>query len=628
MCGIFGVLNPTSAGIDRSAARQCLDLLEHRGPDDHGWYEDADVALGHRRLTIMDLSATGVQPMSNEDETVWITFNGEIYDFWKLRDELEALGHRFRSTSDTEVIVHGYEEWGLEVLDRIDGMFAFGLWDQRTRTLLLARDRLGKKPLFVARKGDTIAFSSQLRPLIASGIARPVIRPDSLREYLFLNYVVGPKTIFEDIELLPPGSWLRATEAGVETGRYWDLRTVAPDRSGDQQGRFERMLVEATHSRMVSDAPLGIFLSGGVDSAVIAAIAQQHREQAESTFSVGFESPSYDERPKARAVADLLGTHHHEIICRAEDVPTIMPHLARSADHLLADQSMIPLAKLAAETKKYVKVVLTGDGGDELLAGYQTYDALKVAAYYVRYLPRVLRGALSQLGDRLPTRSEKMSASMIAERFFKATTGDLAQAHASWRAIWAHDEIDALLGGRWPGGNEYADYAARVELRPDWSLLRSAVHADITTWLVDSILAKVDRATMGAGLEARSPLLDSRLVEFAFATLLTDEKRNAGKRPLRRFATTLLGPEHAGEKKEGFQTPFASWFGGPLRGYVREQIVALGKRLPGVFDGDVMERVEAEHAAGTRNHGLKLWSLVALSEWAALFPELRLAEPR
>jgi asparagine synthase (glutamine-hydrolysing) len=623
VCGIFGILNADSAGISNDAARGCLELLAARGPDDQGWYEDEHVVLGHRRLTIMDLSAAGRQPMCNEDGSVWIVFNGEIYGFRELRDELQRLGHRFRSTADTEVILHGYEEWGRQVLGRIDGMFAFALWDRNKHLLLLARDRLGKKPLFVARRRSAIAFASQLRPLVASGIVRPVVRFDSLREYLFLNYVTGPKTIFEDAELVPPGTWLEVTTEGVGEGRYWNLLSVNPRRVADEQARFDELLVSATETRLVSDAPLGIFLSGGVDSAVVAALAQAE-SRARSTFAVGFDDTSYDEREKAREVARRLGTDHHEVVCRAEDVPKIAAYIARSADHLLADQSMIPLAKLAIEAKRVVKVVLTGDGGDELLAGYSTYRALEAARLYMRLVPKGLRAALLRLATHLPTSSEKMAASTLLSRFLTATTGDLAQAHGSWRCIWSHEEIDALLGARSPDVREWARYAEYFARAHDRSLLQRAVYADISTWLVDSILAKVDRATMATGLEARSPFLDSRLVEFAFATLLGADGRNVGKVPIRRLAAALLGPDLAATKKEGFQTPFGHWFAGPLREYVRERIDLLGAKLPGVFRGEVLHRIETEHASRRRNHDFKLWSLVALAEWCALYPELTL----
>jgi asparagine synthase (glutamine-hydrolysing) len=624
MCGIFGVYKPASAGVTIDRGQRCLDLLAHRGPDDRGWYDDPDVMLGHRRLTIMDLSAAGAQPMANEDGTIRITFNGEIYGFHELRKELAALGHTFVSTSDTEVVLRGYEQWGRGVLDRIDGMFAFGIWDAKRHMLLLARDRLGKKPLFVAVRDGALAFASQMRPLVASGVVDPVVRPDALREYLFLNYVVGPKTIFEGVELLPAGSWLEASSDGIRSGVHWRLADAAVVACENPQRRFEEILLDATRTRMISDAPLGVFLSGGIDSALIAAIAQSESSERRSTFSVGFDDPTYDERPKARRVAKRLGTNHHEVLCSAEDVPGILPLLVTSADHLLADQSMIPLTKLALETKRHVKVVLTGDGGDELLAGYPTYRALEAAAPYTRWVPRTLRVAAAKLGRRmLPAQTSKMSASMVAGRFLEATVGNVAEAHASWRAIWLHDEIDSLMKHRTDSTSECVAYAARMQPRMGWSRLQSAVSADVSTWLVDSILAKVDRATMSTGLEARSPLLDSRLMEFAFGTLLRDPKRNAGKQPLRRMAERMIGAELANTKKAGFQTPFAGWFAGPLRPYVRERLGRVAQLFPGVFDPDVVRRVESEHASGARNHDLKIWSLVVLAEWAALYPGVR-----
>ncbi len=626
MCGIFGVLAPRAAGLTSEAARRALADLAHRGPDDEGWYETPEIVLGHRRLSIMDLSSAGHQPMANEDGTVWLTFNGEIYRFREVREDLERLGHVFRSHADSEVLIHGWEAWGSEVLERVDGMFAFALWDARARTLLLARDRLGKKPLFVARRGATLAFASQIRPLVTCGLAEPVIDPEALRGYLFANYVLGPRTVFRGVELLPAGSWLLCRNGAVSTGRYWDLARAARALDGnDPQRVFEATLAEATRARLVSDAPLGIFLSGGLDSAVVAALAQRDGGRRQSTFSVGFEDPSYDESPKAARVAARLGTAHHEVVCRPEDVPDLLPWLTRSADHLLADQSMIPLAKLAREARRSVKVVLTGDGGDELLAGYPTYRALRVAAAYIRAVPRPLRAVAAGLADRLPASSGKMAPSMLLARFLRATTGSLARAHASWRTIHTHEEIDGLLGGRWGGVEEWRPHAERLDLAPGWPLIKAAVHADIATFLVDSILAKVDRATMAFGLEARSPLLDSRLMALAFGTFLAAPERYTPKVPLRRLAVALLGAELASVRKEGFQTPFAAWFAGPLRDYARSQLESLTAALPDVLDKDVLLRIEAEHAARRRDHSLKLWSLVALAEWCRVYPGLRLA---
>lgn len=626
MCGIIGILNPQQRDISSSAARACLEQLAHRGPDDEGWYEDPFIMLGHRRLSIMDLSPAGHEPMSNEDGTVWITFNGEIYHFWKLRSELQEMGHVFRSTSDVEVVIHGYEQWGRGVLDRIDGMFAFGIWDARSRTLLLARDRLGKKPLFFARKGATLAFASQVRPLVTLGIAEPVIEPTALRQYLFLNYVIGPRTIFRDVQQLGAGSLMECTAAGTTMDRYWDLTTLTSDHRGDVERTFESTLTEATRDRLVSDAPLGIFLSGGIDSGVVTALAQRESGRPLHTFSVGFEERSYDERPRAARIAAHLGTEHHQVVCRPDDIPELLPYLTRSADHLLADQSMIPLTKLARETKRSVKVVLTGDGGDELLAGYATYRALRIAAWYTQLVPRRMRVLAASLAERLPSTSEKMAPSMLLTRFLRATTDSLSQAHASWRVIWSHAEVDELLADRCRDFHEWEDYGCYLDGHAEWPLIKTAIYADISTWLVDSILAKVDRATMASGLEARSPLLDSRCVEFAFATIMARPEAYPEKLLLRRMAVARLGPDLAAAKKEGFQTPLSAWFAGPLADYVHGQLEVLKQTLPGVFVESVLDRVEGEHRAGVRDHGLKLWSLVALAEWCRLYPQVRLAE--
>jgi asparagine synthase (glutamine-hydrolysing) len=371
--------------------------------------------------------------------------------------------------------------------------------------------------------------------------------------------------------------------------------------------------------------PLGVFLSGGVDSALVAALAAQQAGEPLATFSVGFADPAYDERPKARRVAHALRARHCEIACDPHDVPVLLPEVTASADHLLADQSLVPLAKLAREARRSVKVVLTGDGGDELLAGYATYRALDLARRWVRWVPEGARGALAELAARLPGSPAKMAPLALLQRFLASTGGDLARAHASWRSIWSHAEISRLLRGRGDEVHEWGTYAGRMQGRPAWSLLQRAVHADVTTWLTDSILAKLDRATMATGLEARSPLLDSELVVHCFATLLRDPA-NLGKGPIRRLLARRLGDEVARTPKEGFQTPFAAWFAGPLRAYVSRSLEGLLDALPGVFDEQLLRGVAAEHALRRRNHDLKIWSLVALSEWARLYPKLRLED--
>ena len=636
MCGIFGIVPGRRSGLDESRVRFALGCLASRGPDDEGWYADDDVFFGHRRLSVIDVSPGGHQPMASDDGSVLLTDNGEIYRFDRLRRELEQLGHRFRSTSDSEVLLRGYEQWGKGVLERIDGMFAFAIWDAKTKSLLLARDRLGKKPLFWARRGDVLGFSSLLRPLVEAGVVRPEIDPVALGQYLHFNYVPGPRTIFRDAELLPAGTWLEFRDGHIETGRYWDLKNVAPEAGGaDPQRRFKSLLLDSVRARLVSDVPLGVFLSGGVDSALVAALAQRESSGARSTFSVGFREASYDEREKARRVATRIGADHHDIECTAGDVPDLLPRIVASADHLLADQSMIPLTKLAGYAKQSVTVVLTGDGGDELLAGYPTYRALDYASTYISMVPQPLREVLSSASRHLPAQAGKMATVTLLQRFLHATTSDLQRAHAGWRTIWTQDEISSIVRARRSDPRApkelfvdapWADYARQMAPHGGWNVLQRAVHADIAVWLVDSILGKVDRATMSHGLEARSPLLDSKLVEYSFATLLADPARNAGKQPIRRMARELLGDELAATAKAPFQTPFADWFAGPLRGLVRDSIATLETNLAGVFDIGRMRAIEEEHAARRHNHDFKLWGLATLAEWSKLYPGLSIAE--
>jgi asparagine synthase (glutamine-hydrolysing) len=625
MCGIFGIVDRSELGMGMRAVERAVDLLQERGPDDRGLWEDDGVVLGHTRLSVMDPSAAGHQPMVSEDGRVAVTFNGEIYRFWELRAELEERGHGFRSRTDTEVILRGYQEWGRDLVDRIDGMFALGIWDGRSRELLLVRDRFGKKPLFWTRSGGTLAFASMLRPLVACGIATPEIALEKLREFLFFNYVIGPDSILRGVRSLPPGSQLSFRDGRVEIRRYWDLADAMPEPvENPDEEEFEALVNDAVRARLVSDVPLGIFLSGGVDSSLVTALAQRESDTPLRTFTIGFDEPSYDERASARVVAERLGTTHEELVFRAEDVAELLPEITCSADHLLADQSLLPLTKLAIAAKRRVKVVLTGDGGDELAAGYPTYRALPAARAYTRLVPEDARHWLGELSTHLPTSWKKMGATSVLSRFLLATRGGVDRAHASWRAVWQHEELDALLRGRGAGVAEWRSYGSGRSASEGWTPLQRALYADVSTWLVDSILAKVDRATMATGLEARSPLLDSRLFAFTFHRLLPDS-RNHGKAPLRRLAVGLLGSDVARRRKAGFQTPFGGWFAGPLRALVRESLDVLCELMPGLWNEALLRELEEEHASRTRNHDLKLLSLLSLAAWAKLFPGVRVA---
>jgi len=625
MCGIFGVAGGNGIGVEVGAIERAVDLLQERGPDDRGLWEADGALLGHTRLSVMDPSPAGHQPMVSDDGRVAVTFNGEIYRFWELRAELEERGHRFRSRADTEVILRGYQEWGRDLVDRIDGMFALGIWDGRSRELLLVRDRFGKKPLFWTQRGGTLAFASMLRPLVASGIVAPEISLEKLREFLFFNYVIGAESILRGIHSLPPGSLLSFRNGCAEIRRYWDLADANPEpvEEADEE-EFEALVNDAVRARLVSDVPLGIFLSGGVDSSLVAALAQRECGAPLRTFTIGFDEPSYDERAAARVVAERLGTAHQELEFRADDVAELLPAITASADHLLADQSLLPLTKLAIAAKRQVKVVLTGDGGDELAAGYPTYRALPAARAYTRLVPKDARRWLGALSTRLPTSWKKMGAAALLSRFLLATRGGVDQAHASWRTVWRHEELDALLRGRGSGVVEWSSYGSGRSPREGWTPLQRALYADVSSWLADSILAKVDRATMATGLEARSPLLDSRLFAFTFHRLLP-HPRHHGKAPLRRLAAGLLGSDVARRRKAGFQTPFGGWFAGPLRPLVRENLDALCDLMPGLWDQALLRELEERHASRARNYDLKLLSLLSLAEWAKLFPGLRVA---
>lgn len=620
MCGIFGIAAPAGNSAPWPEAEVCLPALQCRGPDDSGWRTSDRVVFGHRRLSIIDISPAGRQPLTNENQTVWVVFNGEIYGFDQLRAKLEAAGHVFSSNSDTEVIVHGYEEWGRDVLKRMNGMFALAIWDAPRNRLLLARDRLGKKPLYWCQRAGRVGFASLIRPLMLSGLVDAAISPQKLREYLYFNYTLGPDSIFHDVKQIPPAGWLEFDEDGLRMGSYWDLADTDTQAAEKQGATFPELLADSIRTRLVSDVPLGVFLSGGIDSALVAALATRELGHAIPVFTVGFEEATYDERPKARKVARRLGIEACETVCRPEDVIELLPRLAASADNLLADQSMVPLAKLASLASQQVKVILTGDGGDELLGGYQTYSALRVAAPYIRLTPPGIREFVARMIRRVPKASRKMEPLAILQRFLDATTGDVAKAHASWRNIWRSREIDALLPSVPSERPEWEAYAQHMRGNPDWSQDRRAVYADIRTWLVDSILAKVDRSTMAFGLEARSPLLDFHLMEHCFGELLLT-RNGFDKHAIRELGSDLLGSDIAHTQKAGFQTPFAQWLRGPLNTYVEECVVVLNERLGDTIDATVIRTVVSEHQFGRYNHDYKIWGLLALAEWLRLYPE-------
>jgi asparagine synthase (glutamine-hydrolysing) len=595
------------------------DVMVHRGPDSFGEFTHGEAALGMRRLAIVDVEG-GRQPLGNEDGSVQVVCNGEIYNAPALARELEARGHRLRTRSDVEVIAHLYEEEGVDVAARLDGMFAFALWDTRAHRLVLGRDRVGIKPLYVTRLGDRLVWGSEAKCLLAAGLD-PQIDIQSLHDYLTLGYVPGPASIFAGVEQLAPGHVLIAQPGRIpETRQYWSLRGhVQPvERRSEASWRDELLhtLRAAVQSHLMSDVPLGVFLSGGLDSGSIVALMHELGVSPIRTFTIGFEEKSFSETDEARAVATRYGTEHHELIVRPDAV-ALLPRLVRSFDEPFADSSAIPVYHVSELARRHVKVVLSGEGGDEVLAGYETYRARRIAAMYAR-LPEAIGARLvPALVERLPVSHAKVSFDYKAKRFVSGAYLPPAAGHLWWKTI-IDDETKAAL---------YADGIGR-EARPtvrlfdalyqesDGQELDRLQYIDSQLYLPADILVKVDRMSMLHSLEARVPFLDRAMLEFT--RRIPPRLRLRGmtsKYLLRRAMADRLPAAVVNGKKRGFNVPMPSWLAGNLRDFTRDVLSPQRVRRQGLFKPAAVERLVADHLAKRRDFSRAIWTLLVLSVW-------------
>jgi asparagine synthase (glutamine-hydrolysing) len=647
MCGIAGIIDPTGAPIDGDLLRRMTRTLAPRGPDGEGYWFAPGVGLGHRRLSIIDLSAAGTQPMGGEDGLVQVTFNGEIYNFATLIDDLSALGHRFHSRSDTEVLVHGYEEWGDRLLDRIDGMFAFAIWDGRRRRLFAARDRMGKKPFYWASiprdggRGPLFVFASELKGLLpVPGLDRSV-DIEALRRYLMFEYVPAPRAIIQGARKMGAAECLTLDLAvpgvgGMGTGgpatpvirRYWNLPfpdTHAP-RSEDQAAEELRMLLgRAVKRRLVSDVPLGVFLSGGLDSStVVALMAAAGEHGGIKSFSIGFSDASFDETSHARAVAQRFGTEHHEDRLTPAALLGILPEVMRFLDEPLADASVIPTYLLARFTRRHVTVALGGDGGDELFAGYPTFKAEKLARDFHDWLPRPigqLGAAMSRrAASLLPAGTDYFSLDFKVNQFLRGVSATGPRRHQMWMSSFLPDEQDTLLSPAVRGRAD-GDPLDDVESGPDavssardsWDVLMNYY---CRFYLAGDINVKVDRAAGAVGLEARAPFLDTDVVNFACG--LPPELRMQGtttKRILKTAMRGILPDDILDRPKQGFGVPVARWMKEDLLPMLREELHPDKIRREGFFAPTEVTRILDEHVAGRHDHRKQLWTLLVFEKW-------------
>ncbi|MBX3354380.1 MAG: asparagine synthase (glutamine-hydrolyzing) [Phycisphaeraceae bacterium] len=651
MCGICGWLSWERAP-DPEIVRAMSETIIHRGPDAGGVRALGPMVLGHRRLSIIDLAASNDQPLSDHEGRAWIAFNGEIYNFRRVRRELESLGHRFRTHGDTEVILEAWKRWGEGCLERLEGMFAFALWDVPTQTLLLARDRLGEKPLFWAEvpaaQGGGVIFASEPKALLAHpGLARGV-DPIGLGDFLSLNYTLGTTTLFKGVSRLEAAHVMTLSRGSApRVRRYWDLAEVfrrkeMPRRGDDgvtEDTAATLRSAEATHSRpserdlaeqlaaridavvaerMVSDVPLGAFLSGGVDSStIVAAMTRAGDPSSVKTFTIGFEEKGYDEVAEAREVAMLLGIDHRDRTQTA-DAESVIRALTVAGDEPLADTSLMPTWFLSQFTREFVTVSLSGDGGDELFAGYETYAADRLHRR-VRHIPRPLLGALRWGAEHLvPTTHGKVSFDYKLRQFLAGAELPFRRAHWWWRVIFGPESMRSLLrpdhASRVTAEHGFSEFDRHFREVDSCHWLDQASYVDIKTWMVDDILVKVDRATMAHSLESRAPFLDSGLVEFAAALPPSMKMRGSRKKHLLkesqrgRLPSTILD-----RKKKGFNAPVSSWFDGALKGFVRDALAEPALRE--WFEPAAIDTLVREHADRIRDHGLRLLSLVSFSLW-------------
>jgi asparagine synthase (glutamine-hydrolysing) len=629
MCGITGIVDPAAA-VDPGVLAAMTATLAHRGPDDEAYFLPEPppggpaVGLGFRRLSIIDVDG-GRQPLHNEDGSVWLVCNGEIYNFRELRAGLEARGHVFGTRSDAEVLVHLYEERGLEALERVNGMFAFALWDSRRQRLFAARDRMGEKPLYWTERGGRLLFASELKALLRHPSCPAELDHDALERYLAHEYVPSPRSIVAGVHKLPAGHRLVWERGRVAVERYWDIPAAPPHPyPGEElEGELRARLSEAVRLRLVSDVPLGAFLSGGIDSSSVVAFMCEHGLAAQvKTFSIGFAEPSFDESRHAHAVAKWFGTDHHEETFTAASVLDVLPEVAAGLDEPFADASILPTYLLSRFARQSVTVALGGDGSDELLAGYPTFAADAAASRYP--VPRGLHERLVvPLASRLPVSTANFSRQFKLERFLRGVHAPPAVRHQLWLGAFSPAEQAALLANP-PAGDPYAEAAALYDDPSRARPLDKLTYLYAKTYLADDILVKTDRASMLASLEVRAPFLDHTLVEF-LAGVPGELKlnRRRSKLLLKGAVKGLLPPGIAGRPKKGFGIPVAEWLKTDLRPPMLDLLSPLRLRGQGLFEPREVSRLVREHLGGTRDHRKQLWTLLMFQLWHERFEAAR-----
>jgi len=644
MCGIAGAAW-TSEGelLAEAALSRMISVIDHRGPDDCGVHLAPEVALGHRRLSIIDLEG-GRQPLANEDESIWIVFNGEIYNYEELRRDLESRGHRFRTSSDTESIVHLYEEYGADCVNRLRGMFAFAIWDGNTGRLMLARDRLGQKPLFYRHEANRLLFASELKSLLQIPAAPRELNLLAVDQFLTYQYVPHPDCILKGYHKLPPAHVALYEDGKLQLRRYWSppfsAETVPGTNEEETAGWYSNedttnwsparwrselreALTEAVRLRLRSDVPLGVFLSGGIDSTIITGLMQELSDRPVHSFSIGFPVRQFDETSFAREAAAHLGTEHHEFIVEPKALETL-PKLIWQYDEPFADSSAIPTMALCEMTRQEVTVALSGDGGDELFAGYDRYRAVQLAMRFDR-LPRPLRAMLtSRLWQKFPASIEQKSYRRRLKRFLAALGEAPERRYLTWISIFDPLRREALYTDEFREslcGADSADLILRAyDACPDRDFITRTTCVDVETYLPCDILTKVDIASMAYSLECRSPFLDHRVVELASRMPMElKRRRKQGKRILTETFGDLIPPSIRRRRKMGFGVPLDHWFRNELKPLLYDLLLDETSLGRGYFRPETVRSLIEEHVNGRWDHSYRLWALLCFELWQRTF---------
>ena len=638
MCGIAGWINlkqsDSNAGAEAVLHSMC-ERIVHRGPDSEGLWLDETVALGMRRLSIIDLH-TGDQPVFNCDRSVVVMMNGELYNYREVRAELKKKGHKFTTRSDTEILPHLYEEYGGAMLEHVNGMYAFSLWDSRAKKLIIARDRFGEKPLYYGVFDGMLIWASELKAILAHPSVNPELDLNAIRHYVSFDYVPAPMSIFKGINKLPAAHVLTVENGEVKTRRYWDVKwnadsvktngsfQVKPQSTLSKKAEeLKELLSDAVRMRLVSDVPLGILLSGGIDSSTVAAFATQHATERVKTFSIGFEEDSFDESKYARKVAKHLDTEHYEDKLSATTAGDLVLEIGKWLDEPMSDGSLIPTFLLAQFVRKHVTVALGGDGGDELFAGYPMYYAHTVAAKYLA-IPSVLRtGLIEPLVNALPVSTKNMSFDYKAKRFVRASKYDEVTRHHSWFGSFSLDDHRYLFTKDVLAKTDDDIYRGVRELvgRSDAkNVIEQMQYADISFYLAEDILTKVDRAAMAVSLETRAPFLDPRVGQFAASIPVEYKlKGKSGKVILKEAMRGLLPQEILHRPKKGFGIPIAEWLKGRLNPLMHDMLSPDRLSDQGLFNPDHVQRLITEHETAQASHHKELWTLLVFQVWADNF---------